>query len=48
MPAIDLSHAVAAFWRCVLAGAELNPVAGGGTLLTFPTLVCFGLPLGHC
>src|SRR6266851_4528365 len=43
MPAIDLSHAVAAFGAAFVAGA-INSVAGGGTLVTFPTLVWLGLP----
>src|SRR6266852_4608141 len=43
MPAIDLSHAVAAFGAAFLAGM-INSVAGGGTLLTFPTLIWLGLP----
>jgi uncharacterized membrane protein YfcA len=43
MPAIDLSHAVAAFGAAFVAGA-INSVAGGGTLVTFPTLIWLGLP----
>ncbi len=36
-------HLAAAFGAAFLAGA-INSVAGGGTLLTFPTLIWLGLP----
>ena len=36
-------HIAAAFGSAFLAGA-VNSVAGGGTLLTFPTLIWLGLP----
>ena len=36
-------HFAAAFGAAFLAGA-INSVAGGGTLLTFPTLIWLGLP----
>jgi len=36
-------HALAAFGSAFVAGA-INSVAGGGTLLTFPTLIWLGLP----
>src|SRR6202142_2835428 len=36
-------HPVVAFGSAFLAGA-INSVAGGGTLLTFPTLIWLGLP----
>src|SRR6185295_2226881 len=39
---LDLFHAAAAFSSAFLAGA-INSVAGGGTLLSFPTLVWLGL-----
>jgi uncharacterized protein len=42
MPPIDLPHAVAAFGAAFVAGA-INSVAGGGTLITFPTLIWLGL-----
>src|SRR5436853_7642111 len=42
MPDLDLSHAMAAFGSAFVAGA-INSVAGGGTLLTFPTLIWIGL-----
>ena len=42
MPALDLLHAPAAFAAAFLAGL-INSVAGGGTLLTFPTLIWLGL-----
>ena len=42
MPALDLLHGSAAFGAAVLAGL-VNSVAGGGTLLTFPTLIWLGL-----
>src|SRR6476646_7483098 len=42
MPPLDLAHAVAAFGAAFVAGA-INSVAGGGTLITFPTLIWIGL-----
>jgi len=42
LPALDLVHAAAAFGAAFLAGV-INSVAGGGTLLTFPTLIWLGL-----
>jgi uncharacterized membrane protein YfcA len=39
---MDLLHGMAAFASAFAAGA-INSVAGGGTLLTFPTLVWLGL-----
>ena len=42
MPAIAPLHALGAFLAAFLAGA-INSVAGGGTLLTFPTLIWLGL-----
>jgi uncharacterized membrane protein YfcA len=39
----DLLHALAAAIAAFLAGA-INSVAGGGTLVSFPTLVWLGLP----
>jgi uncharacterized protein len=41
--AIQPWKALAAFGAAFLAGA-INSVAGGGTLLTFPTLIWIGLP----
>lgn len=41
-PVLDLSHALAAFGSAFVAGA-INSVAGGGTLITFPTLIWLGL-----
>ncbi|HTW63333.1 MAG TPA: sulfite exporter TauE/SafE family protein [Bryobacteraceae bacterium] len=41
--AMDPRHALAAFGAAFLAGT-INSVAGGGTLLTFPTLIWLGLP----
>ncbi len=43
MTALDLSHGAVAFGSAFLAGA-INSVAGGGTLLSFPTLIWLGLP----
>ena len=43
MNPIELWHAGAAFGAALLAGA-INSVAGGGTLVSFPTLVWLGLP----
>jgi uncharacterized membrane protein YfcA len=40
---VDLWHALVAFGAALVAGA-INSVAGGGTLLTFPTLIWLGLP----
>lgn len=42
MPAFDLIHSAAAFGAAFLAGL-INSVAGGGTLVTFPTLIWLGL-----
>ena len=42
MPTIDFLHAAAAFGAAFLAGL-INSVAGGGTLVTFPTLIWLGL-----
>ena len=42
MPALDWIHAAAAFGAAFLAGV-INSVAGGGTLITFPTLIWLGL-----
>jgi uncharacterized membrane protein YfcA len=39
----DVPHSAAAFLAAFLAGG-INSVAGGGTLLTFPTLLWLGLP----
>jgi uncharacterized protein len=39
---LDLPHAAAAFAAAFLAGA-INSVAGGGTLVSFPTLIWLGL-----
>jgi uncharacterized membrane protein YfcA len=39
---LDLLHAAGAFGSAFLAGA-INSVAGGGTLVSFPTLVWLGL-----
>ncbi|HWB84186.1 MAG TPA: sulfite exporter TauE/SafE family protein [Bryobacteraceae bacterium] len=43
MPTLDLLHAAAAFGAAFLAGA-INSIAGGGTLVSFPTLIWLGLP----
>jgi hypothetical protein len=40
---MSISHGVVAFGAAFLAGM-INSVAGGGTLVTFPTLVWLGLP----
>src|SRR5579863_3413405 len=40
---VDLWQALVAFGAAFVAGA-INSVAGGGTLLTFPTLIWLGLP----
>jgi len=42
VPTLDLVHAAAAFGAAFLAGL-INSVAGGGTLVTFPTLIWLGL-----
>jgi uncharacterized membrane protein YfcA len=42
LPALDFLHATAAFGAAFLAGV-INSVAGGGTLVTFPTLIWLGL-----
>ncbi len=39
---LDLPHGAAAFGSAFLAGA-INSVAGGGTLVSFPTLIWLGL-----
>ena len=39
---LDFPHAAAAFGSAFLAGA-INSVAGGGTLVSFPTLIWLGL-----
>ncbi len=43
MPPVDLTHIAAACAAAFMAGA-VNSVAGGGTLISFPTLVWLGLP----
>jgi uncharacterized membrane protein YfcA len=43
MPPLDFLHVAAAFASAFVAGT-MNSVAGGGTLLTFPTLIWIGLP----
>jgi uncharacterized membrane protein YfcA len=43
MAPFDLPHAAAASGAAFLAGA-INSVAGGGTLVSFPTLIWLGLP----
>ena len=40
--AMDLTHGTVSFGAGLIAGA-MNSVAGGGTLLTFPTLIWLGL-----
>jgi hypothetical protein len=42
MTPLDLPHAAGAFGAAFLAGA-INSVAGGGTLVSFPTLIWLGL-----
>ncbi len=42
MPSLDWIHAAAAFGVAFVAGV-INSVAGGGTVLTFPTLIWLGL-----
>ena len=41
-PVLDIPHAAGAFASAFLAGA-INSVAGGGTLVSFPTLIWLGL-----
>lgn len=43
MPAADAPHIAIASAAAFLAGA-INSVAGGGTLISFPTLIWLGLP----
>jgi uncharacterized membrane protein YfcA len=43
MTALDFPHATVAFAAAFVAGA-INSVAGGGTLVSFPTLIWLGLP----
>jgi uncharacterized membrane protein YfcA len=43
MPFADFPHVLAAATAAFLAGG-INSVAGGGTLISFPTLVWLGLP----
>lgn len=43
MTVLDLPHAAVALGAAFLAGA-INSVAGGGTLVSFPTLIWLGLP----
>src|SRR5579872_4080502 len=40
--ALDIPHAAGAFAAAFVAGA-INSVAGGGTLVSFPTLIWLGL-----
>lgn len=40
--ALDIPHAAVAFGAAFLAGA-INSIAGGGTLVSFPTLIWLGL-----
>jgi uncharacterized membrane protein YfcA len=42
-PSGDILHVMAAAGAAFLAGA-INSVAGGGTLISFPTLVWLGVP----
>ncbi len=42
MFALDVGHAAAAFAAAFVAGA-INSIAGGGTLVSFPTLIWLGL-----
>jgi len=42
MPSVNLPHVLAAAAAAFLAGG-INSVAGGGTLVSFPTLVWLGL-----
>src|SRR5229473_704243 len=43
MTSLDFPHGTVAFTSAFLAGA-INSVAGGGTLVSFPTLIWLGLP----
>ncbi|HLK18585.1 MAG TPA: sulfite exporter TauE/SafE family protein [Bryobacteraceae bacterium] len=43
MNVLDFPHSVVAFAAAFLAGA-INSIAGGGTLVSFPTLIWLGLP----
>ena len=43
MAPVDLGHVAAACAAAFLAGS-INSVAGGGTLISFPTLIWLGLP----
>ena len=43
MTTLDFPHAAVAFGSAFLAGV-INSVAGGGTLVSFPTLIWLGLP----
>lgn len=43
MTALDFPHAAVAFGSAFVAGA-INSIAGGGTLVSFPTLIWLGLP----
>src|SRR5882762_7033478 len=43
MTPLDFPHGAVAFGSAFLAGA-INSVAGGGTLISFPTLIWLGLP----
>ncbi|HEV8147230.1 MAG TPA: sulfite exporter TauE/SafE family protein, partial [Bryobacteraceae bacterium] len=43
MLAFDVGRAAAAFAAAFVAGA-INSIAGGGTLVSFPTLIWLGLP----
>jgi len=43
MTSLDFPHGAVAFGSAFLAGA-INSVAGGGTLISFPTLIWLGLP----
>jgi uncharacterized membrane protein YfcA len=43
MTPLDFPHGAVAFGSAFLAGA-INSVAGGGTLVSFPTLIWLGLP----
>jgi uncharacterized membrane protein YfcA len=42
-PSLDFLHTAVAFGAAFAAGV-INAVAGGGTLITFPTLIWLGLP----
>src|SRR6266481_3684483 len=43
MTSLDFPHGAVVFGSAFLAGA-INSVAGGGTLVSFPTLIWLGLP----